>query len=239
MYLSLTPDPATPERVKDFIAKHVDMQFHDVHCMLRLPMPERALRAGCNFAAASTLLGLVSGASVMLFAPDRFHDKKDRGKLFQDVLRCAYPWLKGRSAVDPVEANETLWELYRTPFAHSLGVPHPRGQWGKVLKPAGMSEQEVMALEVPGPHPKRLPPMLVKTGSTYKLNVHTLYWGTRWMFEKLTEDAARMKRAENLLEGLEKEAGGVRYTKASTTGSAIFPPGSPFRKSVRSPTTPH
>lgn len=238
MYLPLNVDPGAPSQVRVFIAEHVDMQFHDVHCMLRLPMTARGLRAGCNFAAASTLLGLVSGASVMLYAPERFHDDEGRELLFKGVLRDAYPWLNRKPAVPPEEAANKLWQMYRCPFAHSLGVLRPKGQWSKVLKPGqGMAERDVAALEKPGQRPRDLPPTMIKAGSTYKLNVHSLYWGTRRMFETLTEDASRMRRAAKLLDDLgRKSTPSATYTLRSSEPSgkflrsSVFSPSAQFKK---------
>ena len=86
-YVDLQIDAATPELVKDFIRFQVDMQFHDIHCMLRLPLPEPGLNAGCNFAAANTLLILVSGISTVLYK-----QTGDSGKRFIRALEDCYPW---------------------------------------------------------------------------------------------------------------------------------------------------
>ena len=51
-YIDLRIHPATPRRVVHFIRKHVDMQFADVHAMIRLPIDtDDGLKAECNFAA--------------------------------------------------------------------------------------------------------------------------------------------------------------------------------------------
>src|SRR5688572_15693368 len=39
----------------DLIAAHIDMQFADVHAMLRLPLREDGSQADCDFACVSTL----------------------------------------------------------------------------------------------------------------------------------------------------------------------------------------
>jgi hypothetical protein len=56
--IPLDINPNTPNKVRDFIRRHADMLFHDVHCMLRLPIPAQDLGAGCNFAAGTYLLDL-------------------------------------------------------------------------------------------------------------------------------------------------------------------------------------
>jgi hypothetical protein len=54
-YVPLTIATSAPRSVRHFIETHVDMQFADVHAMLRLPIDTDAgLKAGCNFAWHST-----------------------------------------------------------------------------------------------------------------------------------------------------------------------------------------
>jgi hypothetical protein len=221
MYRPLNVHPGAPERVKRFVAEHVDMQFHDVHCMLRLPMPRYRLRSGCNFAAGTCLLGLIAGASIMLYEPDEFGRRGNRGGLFREVLK-SYPWLEEGSAMDPEVAIDKLWEMYRNPFAHSLGVPHPGPELFKVIKfREGLSERQVEALERPGPRPDWLPPTMIQQENSIKLHVDALYWGTRRMVEELTADPDRMERTDELLTGLDK---GVQPTVAMASSVLPSPP---------------
>jgi hypothetical protein len=204
MYLPLSVHPSAPERIKRFVADHVDMQFSDVHCMLRLPMSRYGLRAGCNFAAATCLLGLIAGASVVLYEPDEFWNNQHRDLLFKMVLET-YPWLRQRPAMGPVETIVKLWQMYRNPFAHSLGITRPGREMFEVIKfKGGLSERQVEALESPGPRPGWLPPTMIKQKNTIKLHVDALYWGTRRMVEALTADAPRMTRTDRLLSDLGK-----------------------------------
>jgi hypothetical protein len=57
-----------PNSIRDFIATHVDMQFADMHAMLRLPLDEDGLAAGCNFACLSPLCGIIASASTSSIA---------------------------------------------------------------------------------------------------------------------------------------------------------------------------
>ena len=200
MYRPLDVSGAAPERVQRFIAEHVDMQFGDVHCMLRLPMEERGLHAGCNFPTLSTLLALVAGTSVVFFRPDEFDERGNRGVLFKGVLSHYYPWFRRRGALGSQKTIEKLWKMYRHPLAHSLGLHEPDAEDYKVLKlPRGLSEDELGELEAPGNRPAWVRATTEQDGSVYKLNVSTLYWGVRRMVEKLTGCPRLMRRTDALL----------------------------------------
>jgi signal transduction histidine kinase len=96
-YKLLTIDPQTPPRVKALIQSVENHFFRDVHTMLRLPMPEHELPAGCNFAITQVLAAAVSGISVTLYS-----DKGGAGARFKGLLRDFYPWsLEPGNAVKP------------------------------------------------------------------------------------------------------------------------------------------
>ena len=122
-YTPLSIDPNTPRTVRDFIQVHLDMQFHDVHCMFRLPLPEHDVRAGCNFAAANTLLSLVSGCSVTLY--EQGSQPRKSGQFFKGVLGDFYPWSLEPAVGAP--KNEAIDLLYN-PFQESpcTRIRHPR-----------------------------------------------------------------------------------------------------------------
>jgi hypothetical protein len=201
MYRPLNVSDAAPGRVKRFIADHLDMQFEDVHCMLRLPMEEHGLRAGCNFAAAGTLLALIGGASVVLYRPSEFATRGNRGELFTGLLRNHYPWFTARQALGRDRTIEKLWEMYRAPLAHALGLHEPGQEDYKVLKLRhGLAEAELEELEGPGPCPVWVRPTMERDGAIFKLNVSTLYWGVRRMVEELTRHPRLMRQTDALLE---------------------------------------
>lgn len=57
--------------VHAFLEHHVSMQFGDVREMLRLPLPALQMTHACNFAAAGTLCGFISGISVSIYQPSK------------------------------------------------------------------------------------------------------------------------------------------------------------------------
>jgi hypothetical protein len=150
---------------------------------------------------------LVAGASIMLYEPKEFDRRGNRGRLFKAVLK-SYPWIDEGSAMNPEVAIDRIWEMYRNPLAHSLGVPRRGGrELFKVIKfKEALSERQLEALEGPGPRPNWLPPTMVEQENTIKLHVDALYWGTRRMVEVLTVDTPRMARTDQLLSDLEQAA---------------------------------
>jgi hypothetical protein len=117
-YIPLDINPHAPTKVTDFIRRHVDMQFHDVHCMLRLPIPAQRLDASCNFAAATFLLDLISGISTALYdGPGR------SGERFKTVVESYYPWdLEPSGGVSAASGSDTLYKVFRNPLVHALGL---------------------------------------------------------------------------------------------------------------------
>src|SRR5436853_7387096 len=119
-YHPLNPHPDTPDLVKRFLRDHVDMQFHDVHVMLRLPMYEYGLDAGCNFASVNILLALVSGMSSVLYTTNLRGDANH----FQGVLKGHYRWSEELqtppvgSSVTKQDGAKILYEVLRNPLVH-------------------------------------------------------------------------------------------------------------------------
>ena len=203
-YRPLTTTRA-PKSIRAFVATHVDMQFADVHAMLRLPLDGDGLEAGCNFACVSTLCGLIAGASTIFFS-----QTGSNGERFKGVLADYYPWrLQPKGGVSQAEAITALYSDYRNPLAHAWAVstteagryPNKRiimdgnARVLGVVKQA-LTEQALAALELPsGQAPTWLTPVVMRNSAGgLDLYPHSLYWGTRRMVEKLTRDRARMQQ---------------------------------------------
>lgn len=202
-YRPLTTTRA-PKSIRAFVATHVDMQFGDVHTMLRLPLGGDGLEAGCNFACVSTLCGLIAGASTIFFS-----QTGSNGERFKGVLNEYYPWrLQPKGGVSQAETVDALYCDYRNPLAHAWAVstreqgryPHKRVIMDAIARILGvvkqtLTEQAIAALETPsGPAPLWLTPAVVRNSAGgLDLYPHSLYWGTRRMVEKLTRDRVRMR----------------------------------------------
>jgi len=195
-----------PKSIRVFVAKHIDMQFADVHAMLRLPLTEDGLEAGCNFSCVSTLCGLIAGASTIFYSQSG--SNRDR---FRGVLNDYYPWtLQPKGGASQSESVEAIYADYRNPLAHAWAVStkevgkHPNkrvimdgsARVLGVVKQA-LTEEAVATLEAPsGRAPSWLTPVVVRNAAGgFDLYPHSLYWGTRRMVERLTRDRTRMQQA--------------------------------------------
>ena len=198
-YQSLTIDSSTPKVAEHFIRQHLDIQFNDIHCMLRLPLPELGLTAGCNFATANSLLALVSGISSLL--TDNFDTSGQSGDFFKKILLDYYPWdLQPPERSTKERSIDHLYDYFRNPLVHSLGIK-TRGNFLVVVAKNGISETEIEKLEQshssPGPAIVYTP-IVVKNEQIEQitLNVDNFYWGVREMLKRLSSDTNQMQKTE-------------------------------------------
>ncbi len=99
-YQPLNLDSATPSAVRRLINRLERLSFSDVHTMLRLPVPNYRLDAGCNFAITHVLTTAIGGISTTLYR----QGNKDNER-FQGLLVDYYPWkLEPRQDVSPAES---------------------------------------------------------------------------------------------------------------------------------------
>jgi hypothetical protein len=199
--LSLSVD--TPQNVENFIRYGVeDLYFRDVHCMLRLPLVEYGLDAGCNFAATNFLLSLVGGVSTVFYDQKGLDDEKYRG-----VLHDHYPWDEEPQGLGVESVTDVLYRTYRNPLAHSLALTNTkkigRGPNAQVVRttprvPSAiakrlLTEAQIEELECSTARPTFLKPTLeVDINGAFTLHPEGLYRGCRRMVENLTADQARM-----------------------------------------------
>lgn len=182
--------------------------------MLRLPQPSLNIVAGCNFSIAQVLMAYIAGVSTVFF--DAAGESRDR---FVGLMTAFYPWhQEPDDGVKDAAGPYIIYDLYRNPFTHSLGlgtqiVGGKRSEKRVVPKPGkplavnrlvgvgsdcGLTEETLSELEGVS-RPQWLPPTLEKKaeGGGYALTVEALYRGTRIMVEALTNDASAMKHADD------------------------------------------
>ena len=204
-YHEIKVDPHTPVRVRNLL-KHVDLSFSDVHSMLRLPISNYGITAGCNFAVAHVLMSVIGGVSTTLYKQEGHV-----GNRFIGLLEDYYPWdLEPTGILPKNDAADAIYKVFRNPLTHDLGLDvkqHSKGIAVKIkrLKTAtssgkdrGLTEKQIESLEVSANRPK-MSATVTSTSKKKVLLVEGLYWGTRIMIEQLTADKARMSAADNFL----------------------------------------
>ena len=192
--------------VARFLDRHVEMQFADLRVMLQLPWGE--FNAGCNFAAATVMLNLLSGFSVCLFeaSKEALEHTARRGPRFKSCLQQYYPWNGEECSSE--QASQWLYQIFRNPLVHSLGVLYPlRTQWSGIKK-WPLSLADILEMESGPQRPDWLPLTFEisrsPSGETHiVLSCPSLYWGTWRVLEKLCKDFTQMSKAEELLENLQ------------------------------------
>lgn len=204
-YQQLYLDSNTPPVVESLVRQHLEMQFHDIHCMLRLPLPELDIKAGCNFAVANSLLSLVSGLSA--FLTENIDTTGNSGSKFKEVLLNYYPW----DLQPPVNSTrersvEHLYEYFRNPLAHSLGL-RSKGNFLIVIAKGILSEQEIEKLEQSTtPHPQAIEytPITLNNEQIEQITLYVeyFYWGVREMLKRLSMNAQQMQKTEQGLKSL-------------------------------------
>jgi len=210
LYMAYTPvsiHKDTPARVRKFIEQHLDTQFADIHAILRLPFSDMNGLGGCNFAAANSLLAFVSGFAAML-TKDMNTIGKSRD-LFKKILKNFYPWdvQPPRNGGDISRTIDHLYDLFRSPLSHSLGLRKKGNFLVTIAKEEAMSEAAVEKLER-----KDNPPAQAIEYSPIKINgesieqihlyIGPMYWGTRQMLAKMTADSRLMQNVDSALKSL-------------------------------------
>lgn len=204
-YQQLSIDSNTPSIVERFVRQHLEMQFQDIHCMLRLPLPAQDINAGCNFAIANSLLSLVSGLSA--FLTENIDTSGNSGTKFKEVLLNYYPWdLQPLVNSTKERSVDHLYEYFRNPLAHSLGLRR-KGNFLIVIAKGILSEQEIEKLEQSTtPHVQAIEytPITVNNEQIEQITLYVeyFYWGVREMLKRLTIDTAQMQKTEQGLKSL-------------------------------------
>ncbi len=200
------PRPASlSTRVHTAVERLERQYFHEVHVMLRLPIPRYRLTSNCTFSCAQMLVALIGGVSTVLYA----HRDSKPGKDFKALLIDYFPWSdEPRTAVTPEEASNIIYHVFRNPLAHNLGLhvkPHPKTPLVKIKRAArptgagGLTEQMIERLEQISRPSKLSNSVVVRPSDATVLFIEQLYWGTRVMLSKLLLDTARMTKADAFL----------------------------------------
>lgn len=200
-YQPLALHLSTPLSVKRLIDRLERLSFSDVHTMLRLPVRNYRLDAGCNFAIAQVLMTAIGGISTTLYRQGNSDSERFRG-----LLRDHYQWqLEPTRDVTADEAARIIYQVFRNPLTHDLGLDlHGRSTGIKVKvkrlqrSQGGLPELWIEKLEKAKTRPRMSSTVTVRPDAKVLL-VEALYWGLRRMVEAMTRDAQLMGRAEAFL----------------------------------------
>jgi hypothetical protein len=194
-----------------FVSDHLSMQFGDVRCMMRLPIPILGISHACNFAVAAILCNLISGISVSLYMPVnpiKINEKGERrwvstGETFKLLLENFYPWESGKNGKTRARV---LYNFVRNPFAHALGV-HGKTyykikiMWMSIVRnkkqlPTGLQEGQLEEIERSPTRPTWLSPGFSGAGRQWDLLAEGFYRDVFHMLWNLAKDKKQMNEAE-------------------------------------------
>ncbi len=205
-YQPLHIPTSTSPNVRGLIHHIESLSFSDVHSMLRLPIHNYRLSAGCNFAIAHVLMAVIGGVSTTLYR----HTGRV-GERFIGVLEDYFPWdLEPSGSVSPKDGAEAIYEVFRNPLTHDLGLDVKKKSAGlkvkyKRLKTStpkgtdrGLTERYIEKLESSVVRPNMSATVTLASHKRVLL-IEGLYWGVRRMIERLAADQRRMNTAEQFL----------------------------------------
>jgi hypothetical protein len=184
---------AATAAVKSSLHLAVRPHLQDVRAMLRLPLPEAGITAGCNFAAVHVLLNVLSGLSRLMGASPTRSDAA-----FRTFVARWYPWRlePSRSSFRQKRGTKVLYDSFRTGFAHDLGLlleTGPIDRRGRVRSKFRISGRQLGVAKQPSlstavlneldevmVRPNWLGPTVTADGKVGLLvDAVALYWGVR------------------------------------------------------------
>lgn len=192
-YQELLLPSTLPPDVRGLIRRQLESQLADVHAMFRLPIKgDPGLQGGCNLATTQILLSIVSGVSVTLYQPAALNRRGVSAVLFKNLLIDHYPWEQEQHIAGARlggDAAEDLYNLFRNPLAHALGVIGPKANPTArrvVIEKGSFREEDIEATESATSRPFDWEnPTLREEGPDLILWAMSFYWGVRTMIQKV------------------------------------------------------
>ncbi len=210
---SLHYGDVAPVQVRALLHNSARMHLQDVRAMLRLPLPDVGITAGCNFAAVHVLLNALSGLSRLLGpGPKRSDDA------FIDFVRTKYPWSREpRAGFSKPRATEVLYRQFRNGFAHDLGLllePIPTNKARTrirsrfrlndpligVRKQPSLTPDQLVELDDVGSRPVWLGPTVSLESRHTFVDAVALYWGVRRLLYDQTGNKRAMRSLQQMID---------------------------------------
>ena len=236
---SLQYGRAATASVKSTLHLNVRPHLQDVRAMLRLPLPEVGITAGCNFAAVHVLLNVLSGLSRLMGPSPKRSDAA-----FKVFVARWYPWSiePRRSVFKQKRGTEVLYNSFRTGFAHDLGlllesVPLDRpgffrarfrvgGKQLGVAKQPSLSPALLSELDDVRSRPEWLGSTVALDGRKGLLvDAVALYWGLRRLVFDYTSNQRATASLHRMIEEAwqrEKDAGNVTTIESLESGDLLL-----------------
>lgn len=198
-YVNLDLPDNLPESVHTTIRHGLEPLLQDVHWMLAITIgdpanngPPRQLQVPI----AHTLLAATAGISTQLYS-----GPGEVGVRFKNCIVSFFPWhdnpAKGASEE---EAAKILYEVFRNPLVHNLGLNKASSHVVKVgqITNTDEAEERVEELERRADKPGSKP-WLVVTEKKRVLWLDPFYWGVRRLVERWSRDADEVLKADQKL----------------------------------------
>lgn len=227
--------PSATALVMGSIDAAVRPHMQDVRAMLRLPLPEVGITAGCNFATLHVLLNVISGLS-RLMGPS----PPNSGKAFKKFVARWYPWRlePASSSFRQKRGTDVIYERFRNGFVHDLGLSLESGTVDKrnvrrdrlridgpatgVIKQASLSPEALVELDNVNVRPSWLGPTVARDGRRGLLvDVVAVYWGVRRLIFDHTSTPAGVRSLHRMVEQTierERAAGMLDTIDVSASG---------------------
>jgi len=222
-YTPLPIDESRWPQIARFIRGPLEsLYFRDVHDLLRLPQRAVGLAGGCNFAIAHLLLSAMSGVSSALYATGTGDSRYQSA--FRNMLVRFYPWdtedEAPRTEAKKQALADVLWEEYRGPLAHPVGLwagaaqgiaqggarsALERGHFIRYRRIGGtegdgLSEADLERLEASADWPfETFGETLQVREDAAVLKLERFYWGARQTILRLVADWVLADKAEAAL----------------------------------------
>ena len=231
--------PAATAAVKSSLHIAVRPHLQDVRAMLRLPLPDAGITAGCNFAAVHVLLNVLSGLSRLMGASPKKSDAA-----FRTFVARWYPWRlePSRSTFRQKRGTKALYDSFRTGFAHDLGLlleTGPIDSRGRVRpkfrisgKQLGVTKQPSLSAAVLNEldnvmvRPGWLGSTVIVDGNVGLLvDAVALYWGVRRLLFDHTSNQRAVSSLHQMIDDSwkrRKAAGLVDTIEARESGELLF-----------------
>jgi hypothetical protein len=200
--------------VRATLDRAVRPHLQDVRAMLRLPLPEAGITAGCNFAAVHVLLNVLSGLSRLMES-----GPINSGKAFKTFAEKRYPWKLEplASTYRRKRGTAVLYDYFRNGFSHDLGLllesegpdakGHVRARFSTasmslgVMKTASLPPRTLVELDEVERRPPWLGPTVFREQSgTLFVDAVALYWGVRRLIFDHTSKPRLIRSFEKMLQ---------------------------------------